>query len=406
MRILRPQLLSNARRTLATKAPPPPVDPHPFISQINNSSGRGTTTGAGPFPIGSIGGNLDRDAQVKAAGRKWQQLKTSEKGHFLLSLPARLHSLTRLHDVVGVAFTQSTSLLVVAFGAGLAGLVIYATGTELFATNSPTRIFEDCVERVKANPEVITPFSRNRRENAKRSSVQINALLLAPLSFHGQNSSNRLRRNRRISSSLSTDSSGRETMIVRFWVEGTPLPVEGEDVYWFDTVKQWIGPLVYEDSSNPGAYVPRPTFPKVEPSPPLPLPQQSWASWVGVGVLSLFGGLIPNLGSKKAGENTPVQSNMFKRASRPAPGEHFTGEAVAELKKVRLIPLSFRFRAVIDGLALFFSSRTSELRHYARSISSRSLDHFRARRIRPQETSSTRSSTSTFRTRAHHSPTA
>ena len=125
-------------------------------------------------------------------------------------------------------------------------------------------------------------------------------------------------------------------MIVRFWVEGTPLPVEGEDVYWFDIVKQWIGPLIYEDSANPGAYVPRPTFPKVEPSPPLPPPVQSWSSWVGGGVLSLFGGLIPSIGQKQPGENQPVQSTMFKRVMRPAPGEHFTGEAVAELKKVRL----------------------------------------------------------------------
>lgn len=84
MRFLRPQLLRGARRTLATKVPPPPVDPHPFISQINNSSGgSGRASSAGPFPIGSIGslgGNLDRDAQVQAAGRKWKQLKTAEKG--------------------------------------------------------------------------------------------------------------------------------------------------------------------------------------------------------------------------------------------------------------------------------------------------------------------------------------
>lgn len=129
-------------------------------------------------------------------------------------------------------------------------------------------------------------------------------------------------------------------MIVRFWVEGTPLPVEGEDVYWFDTVKKWIGPLIYEDSTNPGAYVPKPTFPKVEPLDPTPPPPQSWASWVGGGVLSLVGGLIPSYGQRKAGESKPVQSSMFKRVMRPAPGEHYTGEAVAELMKVRFrIPL-------------------------------------------------------------------
>lgn len=36
----------------------------------------------------------------------------------------------------------------------MAGLIFYSTGTELFAVNSPTRIYDDCVERVKESEEV------------------------------------------------------------------------------------------------------------------------------------------------------------------------------------------------------------------------------------------------------------
>lgn len=56
--------------------------------------------------------------------------------------------------VVGFAAYQTSSLLVVMAGAALFGLVAYSTGTELFATNSPTRIYDDCEERVKASEEV------------------------------------------------------------------------------------------------------------------------------------------------------------------------------------------------------------------------------------------------------------
>lgn len=125
------RLAVRLARSLATKAGPSatPVDPHPFLSQINVGGG----AHAGPFPIG----RLDRDTTTRRAEKEWRQMKSSEK--------------------VNEAATQFSSLLVVAFGAGLAGLVIYATGTELFATNSPTRIFEDCVERIRESSEVREP---------------------------------------------------------------------------------------------------------------------------------------------------------------------------------------------------------------------------------------------------------
>lgn len=138
--VMSARLLQRALRTqsrlLSTKstAPPPPPDPHPILSQIN-LAGESARAGAerpnvGPFPLPPG----DRDAQVRAAGKKWRELNGSEK--------------------VGVAATQTSSLVVVLAGGVLAALVLYSTGTELWSEASPTRIFEDCVDRVRASEEV------------------------------------------------------------------------------------------------------------------------------------------------------------------------------------------------------------------------------------------------------------
>ena len=166
-----------------------------------------------------------------------------------------------------------------------------------------------------------------------RNALQIQSTLLPPLTFHGANSSNRLRRNRRISHSLTTDADGTERMLVRFWVEGQ-VPDNGEDKYWWDTVKEWGGPLIWEDSTKPGSYVPQPTHPKPAPSPPPPPPPQTWGGWVSSGLSSVFGGLVPRTTVGENGQPTTGSASLFKRARKPQLGEFSTGEAVAELKKV------------------------------------------------------------------------
>lgn len=98
-----------------------------------------------------------------------------------------------------------------------------------------------------------------------------------------------------------------------------------------DMAKRFIGPIIWEDSTKPGSYVPR-KEPKEEAPVELP-PPQSWGSWVGGGVASLFGGILPTSRDGADGKKT-VQPSMFKRVMRPKPGEHWTGECVAELKKV------------------------------------------------------------------------
>ena len=122
-------------RLLSTKPTPPPPPPD-YLAQINLASsqagsGSSERPHVGPFPLPPGG---DRDAQVREAGKKWRELNGAQK--------------------VGVAATQTSSLIVVLAGGALAGLVLYATGTELWSESSPTRIFEDCVDRVRASEEV------------------------------------------------------------------------------------------------------------------------------------------------------------------------------------------------------------------------------------------------------------
>lgn len=165
--------------------------------------------------------------------------------------------------------------------------------------------------------------------------TQLATILIPPYSFHGANSSNRMRRQRRISHQLTHDQDGNEVMLVRFWVEAQePKPADGQDAYWWDTVKSYVGPLIWEDSNKPGSFTPQPTHPKPAPPPPEPEPPQSWGAWAASELGSVFGGLVPRLAKGPDGQATTGGAAMFKRARKPSLGEFSTGEATAELKKV------------------------------------------------------------------------
>ncbi|GAA6055434.1 hypothetical protein JCM3770_006992 [Rhodotorula araucariae] len=329
MSLARPMLLSRAAvrpaRTLAARAaaraasssprPPPASDPHPYLSQLDRvgatSSGSTTTSGPslGPFPLPHI----EREARIAESGRKWRELGVGGKAK--------------------VAATQGASFVVVACGAGLFVLVAYAFGSELFSEASPTRVFEDCVERVRADDELAT-------------------ILPPPLSFHGSASSSRMRRNRRISSSLSVDPrTGVETLFVRFYVEGTdPLAAEAQaGETWLDWAKRWIGPAVWEDSHHPGGYAPRLSSGLTEEEEEARIESErrkareeeqkkTWSGWavskVGGAVGSMFGGVRGLRGSQAADGDTGASGpSFFRRAKKPRLGEYTTGEVVAELQK-------------------------------------------------------------------------
>lgn len=112
----------------------PSADPHPILSELRRKGATASSANSGPhlgpFPMP----NAEREARIADSQRKWAQMGGAEKA--------------------GVVATQSASFVVVACGAGLFLLVVYAFGSELFGEASPTRIFEDCADRVKADEEV------------------------------------------------------------------------------------------------------------------------------------------------------------------------------------------------------------------------------------------------------------
>ncbi|GAA6008225.1 uncharacterized protein JCM10292_004097 [Rhodotorula paludigena] len=314
----RPALRFASSSSSSSSSSPSPADPHPYLSQLARDGatrpGSSTTSGPnlGPFPLPP---NPSRDERIAADSKRWRQLGVGGKAK--------------------VAATQGASLVVVLGGATLFVLVVYAFGTELFSEASPTRIFEDCVERVKHDEELLT-------------------MLAPPLSFHGSASSSRMRRNRRIQHSLTVDPrTGLETLFVRFYVEGSdPLAhdaLHGADT-WLDWAKRWIGPAVWDDSSRPGAYQPRLSSGLTEHEEEARLEAerrraldaqraQSWGGWVagGVGsaVKSMFGGVRGLRGAQQPGDGDAglAGAGFFRRQRKPRLGEYTTGEVVAELQK-------------------------------------------------------------------------
>jgi len=170
-------------------------------------------------------------------------------------------------------------------------------------------------------------------------------MLIPPLAFHGASNSSdqRLRRNRRISHSLTTDpSTGLETLFIRFYVEGQDPNEEGKDESWLDWAKTWVGPLVWQDSHHPTNYNPKLSADlRREEEEQLEMKRKrledeekrrtSWTSWLGGFVGGAFGGVTRGV---REAEGTSGGGGLFKRARKPKLGEHYTGEVVAELQKV------------------------------------------------------------------------
>ncbi|GAA5835474.1 hypothetical protein JCM11251_005245 [Rhodosporidiobolus azoricus] len=297
---------------------PRSTDPHPYLSQFDATGATAPSgpSSAGPFPLPDAAAARARAARIEGASKKWAQLGTAQKA--------------------GVVATQGASFFVVLAGAGLFVLVAYAVGTELFSEASPTRVFEDCVDRVRADEE-------------------LTSILAPPLTFHGSASGTRAR-HRRISHSYSVDpTSGTETLFVRFWVEARDPHAEDEGGLqsWMDWAKRWIGPAIWEDSNNPGSYQPHldserreredRALEEARRAEEERKRRKTWGGWLASGVESLwtgavggaFGGKSGFRGTRADGEEGASGGGLFRRQRKPRLGEFTTGEVVAELEKDR-----------------------------------------------------------------------
>lgn len=63
------------------------------------------------------------------------------------------HQLTVFNSVLRTT-ERTTNLTVIFIGAGLSVLLVYSLTTELFSKNSPTVLYNDACERIKASPKV------------------------------------------------------------------------------------------------------------------------------------------------------------------------------------------------------------------------------------------------------------
>ncbi|KAI0283410.1 TIM21-domain-containing protein [Russula aff. rugulosa BPL654] len=155
----------------------------------------------GPFQLG-----LSQPSFNEGTAKKWSEL--SPKGKAMR------------------ATARTTNLTVILFGAGLTTVLIYALTSELFSRNSPTVLYNEACERIKSSPRV-----------AK--------YLPGLLVFHN-NPPSVLRprhRNRHVSSQIVLDSSGREHMLLNFYVQANSHSAD-QDATYFESASSWVNNAV------------------------------------------------------------------------------------------------------------------------------------------------------------------
>ncbi|KAF8898417.1 TIM21-domain-containing protein [Infundibulicybe gibba] len=154
----------------------------------------------GPFRLGVTQQSLAEGEKI----RKWSELSAGGK---VMRTTAR-----------------TTNLTVILLGAGLSALLIYSLTSELFSKNSPTVLYNDACERIKASSKVMKYLNE-------------------PLAFHNNPPSviRPRHRNRHVTSQIMEDSYGNEHMILTFYVQGRPpgsKPTNNEST--LESVANWV----------------------------------------------------------------------------------------------------------------------------------------------------------------------
>ncbi|KAI0307941.1 TIM21-domain-containing protein [Multifurca ochricompacta] len=170
-----------------------------LLSQALDQKQRGSKRedSVGPFQLG-----LSQTSFENGTEKKWTEL--SPKGKAIR------------------ATARTTNLTVILFGAGLTAVLVYALTSELFSRNSPTVLYNEACERIKYSPRVAR-------------------YLPGSLAFHN-NPPTVLRprhRNRHVSSQIVLDSSGREHMLLNFYVQADSQSL---DLYTshFESASSWV----------------------------------------------------------------------------------------------------------------------------------------------------------------------
>lgn len=124
----------------------------PILTSLHRRQNQdaGSEEFVGPFQLGIPPQSIQCGEKVK----RWSELNTAAKGPYLILYSGYL-TLTFPDIVVVLRMTQrTTNLTVILLGAGLSIVLIYALTSELFSKNSPTVLFNESCERIKASPQV------------------------------------------------------------------------------------------------------------------------------------------------------------------------------------------------------------------------------------------------------------
>ncbi|KAJ7042598.1 TIM21-domain-containing protein [Mycena alexandri] len=166
--------LCHARR-YATLKPGP--------SLLSQSLDQNSKQDKGPFQLGLGLGQPAVQSGEKIP--KWSELSTAGK--------------------VKRTTARTTNLSVILVGAGLSAVLIYCLTTELFSKNSPTVLYDDACERIKASPRLAKYLDGPPRFH-----------LDPPTAVRPRH------RNRHVSSSIRIDATGREHMFLNFYIQSEP----------------------------------------------------------------------------------------------------------------------------------------------------------------------------------------
>jgi len=217
----------------------------------------------------------------------------------------------RAGQKVARAGRNFVSIAIIGFGLGLAATVIYTVASS-FRSNSPSKLYGQAFDLVRADPEV-------------------SEILIAPLRCHGDTvTMGGGRSNKRSRGRPTTTVESDDRMTIRFHVVG--LTEAERDASWWQRARRFAHELIYAPSSPSQVVVhaPEPT-----PAPP-PTPQPSYMSSFYAWLSSLVAGILPgSLSTPSNRRKSRAAASIMPaiRPVRPARGAVTTGEVTCRLQK-------------------------------------------------------------------------
>lgn len=266
------------------------------LDQKKKSSARQDSVG--PFQLG-----LDPSAQTNGGNmKKWSELNAAGK--------------------VARTTARTSNLVVILVGAGLSAVLVYALTSELFSSNSSTVLYGQACEKLSSSPKLAE-------------------VLQKPYTFHNNPplSGRPRHRNHNVSSQLVVDSSGREHMLLHFYIESRksgsgPVANSTSSGFRVDAATRWtkskvsaLSEMTLDDVVNTTAARARQTvegtkklfkflsgdsFPESEVSPAVKVeaPQKEETGWSS-GITGLFAGLRSSSRAGSDGHADPPDGKTY-----------------------------------------------------------------------------------------------